>query len=173
MAGLKQREIINFLKENILPLKDGFYGEGYRASVLLRDNTFLPCVIFRHCGPISKRTGNYINYSDIASINESPGAFPLNIQMQITSETAMGYTMFVARFKDGRLFNFGTNLNFDFFELSDGYSKEDITEIINHSYVTKAGEVIGHRSARSNELYCEIDHTYRDRPFFECHLDGL
>jgi hypothetical protein len=41
-------EIINFLKENIEPLEDNVYGLGYRASVYLKDGTFLPCVLFRN-----------------------------------------------------------------------------------------------------------------------------
>lgn len=41
-------EIINFLKENIEPLEDNVYGVGYRASVYLKDGTFLPCVLFRN-----------------------------------------------------------------------------------------------------------------------------
>lgn len=41
-------EIINFLKNNVEPLADNGYGLGYRASVYLSDNTYLPCVIFRN-----------------------------------------------------------------------------------------------------------------------------
>jgi len=41
-------EIISFLKNNIEPLEDGFYGAGYRAATYLKDGTYLPCVIFRN-----------------------------------------------------------------------------------------------------------------------------
>lgn len=41
-------EIIKFLKDNVGPLADNAYGPGYRASVYLTDNTYLPCVIFRN-----------------------------------------------------------------------------------------------------------------------------
>jgi hypothetical protein len=49
---LNQEEIIQFLKNNIEPLENSFYGNGYRASVYLNDGTFLPCVTFRNSNPI-------------------------------------------------------------------------------------------------------------------------
>lgn len=41
-------DVINFLKNEIDPLEDSNFGLGYRASVTLKDGTFLPCVIFRN-----------------------------------------------------------------------------------------------------------------------------
>jgi len=48
MTRQTTEEIIEFLKENVEPLADNGYGLGYRASVYLTDNTYLPCVIFRN-----------------------------------------------------------------------------------------------------------------------------
>ena len=48
MNPLPDKDIIKFLKDNIQPLDDNAYGLGYRASVTLKDSTFLPCVIFRN-----------------------------------------------------------------------------------------------------------------------------
>ena len=48
MNSLSEKDIIKFLKDNIQPLEDNFYGLGYRASATLKDGTFLPCVIFRN-----------------------------------------------------------------------------------------------------------------------------
>lgn len=48
MKRQSTEEIITFLKDNIEPLTDNAYGTGYRASVYLTDNTYLPCVIFRN-----------------------------------------------------------------------------------------------------------------------------
>ena len=45
---MNEEEIIKFLRKNVEPLKEKFFGEGYRASVYLADGTFLPCVIFRN-----------------------------------------------------------------------------------------------------------------------------
>ena len=48
MKKQSTQEIIKFLKDNVEPLADNGYGLGYRASVYLKDNTYLPCVIFRN-----------------------------------------------------------------------------------------------------------------------------
>jgi hypothetical protein len=48
MSPLPEKDIINFLKENIEPLQDTAFGLGYRASATLKDGTYLPCVIFRN-----------------------------------------------------------------------------------------------------------------------------
>lgn len=48
MKPSAMEDIINFLKNNIEPIEDSVYGGGYRASVYLKDGTFLPCVIFRN-----------------------------------------------------------------------------------------------------------------------------
>ncbi|MDC7998466.1 hypothetical protein [Gilvibacter sediminis] len=41
-------EKIKFLKENVEPIYDEICGNGYRASVYLKDGTYLPCVRFRN-----------------------------------------------------------------------------------------------------------------------------
>src|SRR3954463_3917639 len=48
MNSLPDKDIINFLKDNIQPLDNNVYGLGYRASAILKDGTFLPCVTFRN-----------------------------------------------------------------------------------------------------------------------------
>ena len=45
---MDETEIIKFLKNNIEPIEDKFHGAFYRASVYLKDETFLPCVVFRN-----------------------------------------------------------------------------------------------------------------------------
>ena len=119
-------------------------------------------------------SGNCVNHYDIARVNKSRFAFPLDIQKQIKSETSMSWTAFVAKFKDGRHLGFGTTWNWEFFDLPGDFKAEDIVEIINHSYLLKTGEIVGHRSsfdrmARRDEM--EI--IYRDRQFFECYVDNL
>jgi hypothetical protein len=54
MDPLRAKDIIEFLKKNIEPTEDTFYGKGYRASAYLIDGTCLPCVIFRSSGDITK-----------------------------------------------------------------------------------------------------------------------
>jgi len=206
MNSLPEKDIINFLKNNIQPLDDTAYGLGYRASATLKDGTFLPCVIFRNPSTLINlairrfkeeltgksifakssglgyreivrtfvASGNCVNHYDIAKVNKSRFAFPLDIQMQIKGETSMGWTAFVAKFKDGRYLSFGTPWNWEFFDLPNDFNIEDIIEIINHSYLLKTGEIVGHRSSfdrftRKDEL--EI--IYNDRQFFECYIDNL
>lgn len=118
--------------------------------------------------------GNRINHYDIADISKSRFAFPLSVQKQIKGETSMGWTAFVAKFKDGRLLSFGTTWDLDFFDLPADCEAEDIEEIINHSYLLKTSEVVMLRSSfDSSERHGEIEKIYRNRPHFECFLDGL
>lgn len=205
--SLPSEDIIKYLKNNIEPLEDSFYGQGYRASVYLRDGTYLPCVIFRNSSKIvnlaikrfkeekqgngifSKSSGmgyynivktfvakgNCINEYDIAKINKSPYAFPIPILKQIQGETAMSWTCFVSKMKDGMNVGFGTTFYTEFFDIPDGYSVDDIVEIINHSYISESGQVYKwheHSPLSSPSNFDKI-FFYRERPFFECYLDNL
>lgn len=119
-------------------------------------------------------SGNCVNHYDIAKVDKSRFAFPLDAQKQIKGETSMSWTAFVAKFKDGRHLSFGTTWNWEFFDLPDDFNAEDIVEIINHSYLLKTGEIVGHRSSfdrvtRKNEM----EKIYSDRQFFECYVDNL
>jgi len=51
---LSSKDIVKYLKNNIEPIEDNSYGQGYRASVYLRDGTYLPCVVFRSSSKIVK-----------------------------------------------------------------------------------------------------------------------
>ena len=193
-------KIIKFLKKNIEPLEDNTYGLGYRASVYLTDGTFLPCVIFRNPKEVvnlaMKRfkeeqsgkgvfgyyeivktfvaSGNCINDYNIERVDKSKFAFPLTTLRQIRGETTMGWTGFAAKMKDGKYFGYGTTFHFEFFQMPDGYSVEDIEEIINHSYVLENGELRSHRE--SNQTLTDEWRSaviYRERPFFECYVDNL
>jgi hypothetical protein len=119
-------------------------------------------------------SGNRINDYDIAKVETSKYAFPLAIQGQIRGETTMGWTGFVAKMKDGKYFGFGTRYYMDFFQMPDGYLPEDIVEIINHSYVSKNGEVRSHRetSMTFTDDYKDAI-VFRAKPFFICYIDNL
>jgi hypothetical protein len=116
--------------------------------------------------------GNCINYYDIAKVDKSDFAFPLQTLKQIRGETKMGWTGFIAKMKDGNKFAFGTSFLFDFFDLPKGYGPTDIVEIINHSYLDKEGNL---KSYHDPKVYEEFDRSlvYRERPYFECYLDNL
>ncbi|UMY65108.1 MULTISPECIES: hypothetical protein [unclassified Flavobacterium] len=119
-------------------------------------------------------TGNCINARDIDRVEKSRFAFPLPIQSQIRGETTMGWTGFAARMKDGTYIGFGTTSHWDFFEMPDGYSVDDIEEIIPHSYVLKTGELRSHRASSFEPSGAYKDAViYRERPFFDCFIDNL
>lgn len=206
MRHQQSEDIIKFLKDNVEPLQDNSYGDGYRASAYLKDGTFLPCVIFRNPKTVVNlairrfkeeqtgkgifnrlsglgyynivknfvTNGNCINDYDIDRVEKSKFAFPLTIQKQIQGETTMGWTGFAAKMKDGKYFGFGTNFRWEFFQMPNNYSVDDIVEIINHSYVLKTGEIRSHREGAITrpEEYKEAV-VYRERPFFECFIDNL
>lgn len=204
--SLSPKKIIKFLKENIEPLDNNSYGLGYRASVYLRDGTYLPCVIFRNPSKIVNlaikrfkegRTGNGIfnkisgvgyydivksfvtkgnclNEYDIAEIEKSPYAIPISIVRQIQGETTMGWTCFVGKMKDDVTFGFGTTFHTEFFDMPDGYSVNDIVEIVKHSYICESGQMYTYRESpfMNPDDYNKII-VYRERHFFECYIDNL
>jgi hypothetical protein len=47
MEAFSESDIVTYVKENIIPVDYSVYGPGYRASVYLKDGTYLPCVVFR------------------------------------------------------------------------------------------------------------------------------
>ncbi|MAW97053.1 MULTISPECIES: hypothetical protein [unclassified Leeuwenhoekiella] len=203
---MRTEEITKYLRNNIEPLPDTNYGDGYRASVYLTDGTFLPCVIFRNSREITKlavrrfkeeqkgkgifnkstdtgylnivkhfvTSGNRLNEYNIEKIEKSDFAFPLKVQNQIKGETTMGWTGFAAKMKDGKHFGFGTSFHCEFFQMPEGYSVNDIEEIINHSFVLKNGELRSHRQGPETlpEEYKDAV-VYREKTFFECFLDSL
>lgn len=118
--------------------------------------------------------GNRVNYYDIEKVEKSQYAFPLKIQNQIQGETTMGWTGFAVKMKDGKHFGFGTTFHWEFFHMPEGYSTEDMEEVINHSYVLKTGKLCSHKVPffeQPNDYSEAI--IYRERPFFECYLDDL
>jgi hypothetical protein len=200
-------EIIKFLKSEIKPIEDQNIGLGYRASVYLKDGTYLPAVIFRNPkmkvdqaikrfkeeksgkGIISwgkdkdayreivklfVTSGNKINDYDIEKVEKSRFAFPIEILKKLRGETTMAWTGFAVRMKDGKIFGFGTSFLTEFFQMPNGYEATDIEEIINHSYISKMGELKSHKVPffqRPDDYDEKVIH--RERPFFECYLEGL
>ena len=199
MKHQDEEEIIAFLRNNIEPSEDYVYGSGYRASAYLTDGTFLPCVIFRNPKQVVELAirrfqkeqqpggdyhnivtsfvtqGNCVNSYDIARVEKSRYAFPISVLNQIEGETGMAWTGFAAKMKDGKFVGFGTGFYFEFFDIPEEYSTDDIEEIVNHSYVLETGLL---RSHRVGFLFEEPDDyhkakVFRERPFFECYIDKL
>jgi hypothetical protein len=168
---MEQIKILKFLKENISPLSDEFYGPRYRASVYLKDGTFLPYVLFSS----EKKNIAYdknLDYSDIEKIEKCKNAFSLDILNQIKGETLMSWTGFVVKMKDGKCFNFGTTFSFLFFDFPEGYSSSDIVEVINHSYIDENNEIKEYRK-HSLEKIGDIKIYHQIDDYYICHLDKL
>jgi hypothetical protein len=197
---MKESEIIEFVKANIKPLQDfGTKSLFYRCSATLVDGLHLPCVVvksknthidlairrFQECrnaepNVIKKlfgkkvpknsinnyRTivgsfacgGNRINHYDINSLSISPFAIPIERMTEVNGETSMGWTQFTARMKDGTEFEFGTRFSQEFFDMPEGYTAKDIVKIT----PAKRGSP---RDFKANIL--------REKPFFECYIDGI
>ncbi len=86
--------------------------------------------------------GNNINDYDVASVTPSKFAPPLSLLKQIYGETFMGWTGWVFEMKDGKLFAYGSGFHFEFFDLPEGYSFDDVAKVHNHSYLSSTGEII-------------------------------
>lgn len=118
--------------------------------------------------------GNCINYYDIAKVETSRFAIPFAILKQVKGETTMGWTGFVLKMKDGRCFSYGTQFRNEFFDIPEKYTFSDITEVINHSYVSKTGGLKNHQ-VPFLKYPDDYDHenVFREKPFFECYVDSL
>lgn len=163
--------ITEYLATGVEPLPDSIYGNGYRCSVYLIDETFLPCVMLRHSAPLvalaKKRfederrgkgifgsgngydtivksfvgSGNRLSDYDIAKVEPSKYAIPVSLLRQIEGETAMSWTGFVLEMNDGSLVPFGTSFLADFFNMPEPYTFSNVVRVHNHSYVSKGGQL--------------------------------
>lgn len=195
-------EWVSNIVRTVEPILDSIYGPRYRCALTLKDGTFLPCAVIqskqrlvdlamrrikeelngrRHLGgpdPFAQIVsvfvagGNRINDYDVASSSPSKHAIPLSLLRQIQGETTMGWTGWVFRMRDDRRFSFGTSFNTEFFQLPEGYEFTDVTEVVNHSFVNSAGDVMGIRERGSlPENY--LTEVFRERAFFTCAVDGV
>lgn len=201
---MQEKEIAEYLNQNVTPIKDSIYGNGYKAAVYLKDNTYLPCVIFRNVSPLVNlairrfkeeqtgksvflkssglgypeivrtfvASGNRIDWNVIKSVESSKYAFPIQVLEKIKGETTMSWTGFSLKMKDGRIFSFGTTFGLEFFDFPQGYTPNDIIEVINHSYVSKNGTLCMHKVPFMEwpEDYDE-NLIHREKPYFNCYID--
>lgn len=118
--------------------------------------------------------GNNLNLYHIANVEKSSFVIPLSEVRKIDGETAMSWTAFVIKFKNGQKASFGTSWNWEFFSKPDGVDFDNIEEIISGAYLDKNGEVIFHKSIQNySQMKDLLDEIYREKPFFECYLDNL
>ena len=106
--------------------------------------------------------------------HKSKFAFSKEILSKIKGETRMGWTGFIVKMNDSKLFNFGTSFLFHYFQMPEGYEQSDINEIINHSYVLNSGEIRSYRDSNKDEMEeLKTIKIYREKPYFECYVDSL
>ncbi len=117
-------------------------------------------------------SGNRINHYDIEKIELSKYAFPIDTIKKLRGESKMGWTGFVGKMKDEKLYSFGTDWHVAFFEIPTGYSAEDIVDVINHSYIGKNGEIKSYHTPDVYEMFSK-DMVFHSKPFFDCYIEGL
>src|ERR1043165_1131494 len=194
-------DFINEIKNTIEPLKDNIYGPLYRCSLTLTDGTFLPCAVLQsreRLVELAKRrikedmgrkgtlnvpdpygsivssfvsNGNRVNDYEVRSAAESKYAIPLSLLSQIRGETTMGWTGWVFKMKDGKVFSYGTTFRFEFFQLPENYSFVDVAAVINHRFVDAFGEVRSLRIGGTRNY--DVNAVFRERVYFICAVAGL
>ena len=98
-------------------------------------------------------SGNRISFYDIAELEVSPYAIPLERAREIKGETRMSWTAFAGVMADGKEFSFGTTYHSEFFNMPPGYEATQIHRIIPHKNEAKP--------------------VYREKPFFVCFLENV
>ena len=189
---MDEYKISKYLIDNVTPYDDGSYGKYYRASAYLKDKTYIPCVMFGNpqnminlaVKRFKETEKNDLEYRiivesfvtkhscipiwDIRKVEVSPYAWPMEILKLIEGETVMGWTAFTVLMKDGKLFSYGTSFNFEFFDLPDGYSYNDISEIHN-------GKVVNNNNLELDFSF-DVDEEikyFREKPMFYCYTHCL
>lgn len=181
-------EIASYLKAEIEPMEDKFYGNRYRVAAYLIDGTYLPCVVFqskerlvelalrrfsetnmdRSVVEIFVAGRSTIASYDVARVEPSPFAWPKTMLKQIHGETTMGWTAFVAVMNDGRRFSYGTQFHFEFFDVPDGYRFSDVKEIQSGMIYLESDGVKPFSFERQGLAKC-----LREKPFFSCYLGEI
>ena len=118
-------------------------------------------------------TGNRIDAHDIAKVEASRYAIPLDILKNVTGETAMSWTGFVLQMRDGKLLALGTTFLTEFLDIPDGLSFADTLAVHNHSYVSASGELRPlNRGLAAQPTDYDPARINRERLYFVCYHDA-
>jgi hypothetical protein len=154
-------------------------GPSFRVAARLRDGFYLPCVLVERAdrrlqlaerrlketrgwrSSISYRDtlrafvigGSRVDWYDIAALEPSPYAIPVERLREVEGETSMGWTQFGAVMNDGAAFQFGTSFHDAFFEMPEGYAGVDVSRI--------------------TPVDRDASTVWRSKPFFTCYVEGL
>ena len=191
-ANMTPAEMATFVVQNIEPLADKIYGNRYGVAAHLIDGTYLPCVVlqskedqanlalrrfkdlrwkreqYRSVVEVFVSGGSRVAEYHLQNVEISPFAWPLEILRNIHGETTMGWTAFVAEMKDGTLYSYGTQFNFEFFDLPSGYLHSDIAKIHSGMIYSKPRGIENFSMPAAKEIQ-----PLREKPFFTCYLKDL
>lgn len=179
--------------QSVEPLDDSIYGPLYRCSLTLKDGTYLPCAVLQSKTKIVELAerrlndergnqdilssfvagGNRVNDYDVADAEPSRFAIPLALLRQIHGETTMGWTGWVFEMTDGALFSYGSSFHMEFFQLPGGYEFSSVEKVHNHSFVSKDGQLCSLTQGGLPPDDYDMGSVLRERPYFECPLEGL
>lgn len=176
-------------------MHDRIYGDRYRASVFLRDGTYLPCMVFqsqdlrvelalrRFDVPSNQpaqyhavvelfvASGSRLANDDIKTVEPSPFAWPLATLNTIHGETIMSWTTFVVEMQDGTLHTYGTGFSIAFFDLPQGYTYADIAQIHSGVVYSQAGGMVPFSLNAVQDI--PTYPTFGAKPYFTCYLPEL
>jgi hypothetical protein len=173
---MTQDEMAAFVARNVEPLTYKIYGNRYRVAAHLKDGTYLPCVVLQ-----SKKTqvdlalrrfrelrwkrsqyksvvesfvsaGSCVASYHMGDVEVSPFARPIALLREIHGETAMGWTAFVVEMKDGTMYSYGTEFNFESFDLPAGCLYSDIAKIHSGMVYSKVRGLEPYSLAASKEV---------------------
>jgi hypothetical protein len=189
---MTQDEMAAFVARNVEPLTDKIYGNRYRVAAHLKDGRCLPCVVlqskqaqvdlalrrfkelrwkrsqYKSVVESFVSAGSRVASYHIRDVDVSPFAWPIELLRQIHGETAMGWTAFVVEMNDGTMYSYGTEFNFEFFDLPAGCLHSDIAAIHSGMVYSKARGLQSYSLAASKDVQ-----TLREKPFFACYLKAL
>jgi hypothetical protein len=100
---------------------------------------------------------NILNHYDIEERKISDYAISPHLLAKIRGETVMAWTQFYVAMEDGKEFCFGTSFLTEFFCMPEGFTAKHIAE----------------NAPAARDQLLPRDMVCRERPFFECHIEGL
>ena len=189
---MTQDEMAAFVARNVEPLTDKIYGNRYRVAAHLKDGTYLPCVIlqskqaqvdlalrrfkelrwkrsqYKSVVESFVSAGSRVAFYHLRDVEVSPFAWPIALLRQIHGATAMGWTAFVVEMHDGTMYSYGTEFNFEFFDLPAGCLHSDIATIHSGMVYSTVRGLESYSLAASKDVQ-----TLREKPFFTCYLKAL
>jgi len=199
-VGKEKIEIINFLKSNIEPLEDGFFGVGYRAAAYLTDGTYLPCVIFRNSQKTvalaikrfkEEQSGRSIlknsskGYYEIVKTFVTNGNCINDYDIASVEKSKYAFPLSILRQIKGETrmgwTGFAAKMKDNkYFGFGTNFRTEFFQMPENYS-VDDIVEILNHcyvlktGELRSFAQLGDYDNAviYRERPFFECYMDNL